>query len=238
MKLSRLTPAGITKFSEFLDEVRVSGVGSLPVEIITDPELSQIVTGELDMPAVQFSDRLAAAVYVDELIELAGLSDIERDDGFWAWLSAYHFSALCPTNTASGALKPGERARWIPEPTNFRRYYRHLLAGPTDLQVAQGRSESGACAPMWFGQRTRRSRRAACVADGARLESSARRAGQRLYVDPASGRLKRGAGGKGPGSPRRLADIVNQFDLTFDLYGMTTTGLQSLLPKEFDRFLS
>ena len=58
----------------------------------------------------------------------------------------------------------------------------------------------------------------------------------RLYVDPATGTLKRGAGGKGAGSPRRLADVINQFDLTWDLYGMSADGMLSLLPKEFKRF--
>lgn len=57
-----------------------------------------------------------------------------------------------------------------------------------------------------------------------------------LYVDPSTGKAKSGAGGKGPGSARRLADMVNQLDLTWDLYAMFPKGLLTLLPKEFDRF--
>jgi hypothetical protein len=57
-----------------------------------------------------------------------------------------------------------------------------------------------------------------------------------LYYDSTSGRAKRGAGGKGLGSPRRLADIIDQFNLTWDLYTMTLEEILELLPDEFDKF--
>src|SRR5262249_16830000 len=58
----------------------------------------------------------------------------------------------------------------------------------------------------------------------------------RLYVDPATNRPRRGAGGKSAGSARRLADVLEQFDVTWDLYTLTPDGLLTLLPHEFDRF--
>jgi hypothetical protein len=58
----------------------------------------------------------------------------------------------------------------------------------------------------------------------------------RLYHASATGSFKRGAGTKTRGAPRRLADLLNQLDLTFYLYGMTADELLALLPKEFDRF--
>ena len=57
-----------------------------------------------------------------------------------------------------------------------------------------------------------------------------------LYYDAASGSFKRGAGAKARGAPRRFADLLNQLDLTYYLYGMNTSELLALLPKEFDRF--
>jgi hypothetical protein len=57
-----------------------------------------------------------------------------------------------------------------------------------------------------------------------------------LYFDKENHAPKKGSGGKADGSPRRLADILNQFDLTFDLYSVPQAGLLALLPKEFDRF--
>jgi hypothetical protein len=57
-----------------------------------------------------------------------------------------------------------------------------------------------------------------------------------LYFDTTAKKPKKGSGGKADGSPRRLADIINQYDLTYDLYALTEDGLLGLLPKEFDRF--
>lgn len=57
-----------------------------------------------------------------------------------------------------------------------------------------------------------------------------------LYFNPATDRLKAGAAGKGPGSARRVADVIQQFDLTWDVYGMDPSKFLGLLPSEFDRF--
>jgi len=50
------------------------------------------------------------------------------------------------------------------------------------------------------------------------------------------GSLRRGAGGKGPGSARRLGDVLMQFDRTFDLHSMDGTQLLEMLPPEFHKF--
>jgi|JI10StandDraft_1071094.scaffolds.fasta_scaffold178986_4 hypothetical protein len=63
-------------------------------------------------------------------------------------------------------------------------------------------------------------------------------AATRLYFDSASNSLKRGSGSKTKGAPRRLANLLNQLDLTWYLYGMTSDEILTLLPKEFDRFRS
>jgi hypothetical protein len=56
---------------------------------------------------------------------------------------------------------------------------------------------------------------------------------QRLYTDRFTGRPTRGAGGKGSGSPRRLALIANQLALTHDIRNMPTENFLKLLPEEF-----
>jgi hypothetical protein len=61
-------------------------------------------------------------------------------------------------------------------------------------------------------------------------------AATRLYYDSGKGRNRTGLSGKGPGSPRRFADILSQLDLTWDLHSLSTEELLSLLPAEFDEF--
>jgi hypothetical protein len=58
-------------------------------------------------------------------------------------------------------------------------------------------------------------------------------AARRLYTDPRTGRPKRGAGGQGKGSPRRLALIANQLALTYDIHKMSVDQFMKILPREF-----
>ena len=59
----------------------------------------------------------------------------------------------------------------------------------------------------------------------------------KLYIDPISGKAKKGSGGAGPGSPRRLtAAYLNQIDLTVDYRGMSANEILKILPEEFSRF--
>jgi hypothetical protein len=64
----------------------------------------------------------------------------------------------------------------------------------------------------------------------------------RLYVSrgeelPGGWGLKRGARSKNkPGTMRRLGKVLRQFDLTYDLYGMSGPQIYDLLPKEFNKF--
>jgi hypothetical protein len=60
----------------------------------------------------------------------------------------------------------------------------------------------------------------------------------RLYYDSSreNRHFKVGAAGKGAGSARRYVDVLMQFDLTWDLYSMTTDEILAMLPDEFDRF--
>ena len=62
----------------------------------------------------------------------------------------------------------------------------------------------------------------------------------RLYYDSApngTGRPKRGALTRTrPGNLRRLVAVIQQFDLTYDLYAMSPDEILDLLPDEFTRW--
>jgi len=67
------------------------------------------------------------------------------------------------------------------------------------------------------------------------------KAAVKLYVKQTGDywSLKRGAAdskGKRPGSLRRLITVIDQFSLTYDLYGMNDDEILDLLPSEFERW--
>src|SRR3954468_3930692 len=189
MKLSKFTPVGLIWFSDFLDSVRATGAGAVPEHILTDADFSTVVAS-VDVPDQQFGSRLEAAEFLDRLFTAANLSDAERDAGLWAWLAARYFTVLC--RTSGGVLKPGERARWILEATNFQRYYRHLLAGPYFIYRAH-RDDPTRARALLCGSVNAPGDVAEQLAS--RIELVSNRAlvevASRLYVDPTTGKLKR-----------------------------------------------
>ena len=59
---------------------------------------------------------------------------------------------------------------------------------------------------------------------------------QRLYYDPEKGRIKRGAGGKEAGTPRRLMDFFRQIELNYDLQSVSESKFWDMIPAEFSKF--
>lgn len=58
-----------------------------------------------------------------------------------------------------------------------------------------------------------------------------------LYLDESSKTgFKLGAGGDGPGSPRRFRDVFWQFVETYHMQGMDKEQIVNLLPSEFDKY--
>ena len=235
MKLRRLTESGINQFGQYLEQLRAAPTTPPPSWLLTDEAASEAVS-DLEVAQREFDSRFDVAAYLDDLVKTAGIQAGERDVGLWAWLSLLHFDQVCPSKD-NGERKPGERARHIPDVQNFQRYYRHLLLGPFAIYRAHADKPDRARGVLM----------AQVSAPGDVVEQLASRQElitnqsvmsvvTSLYFDPSLQKPKKGSGGKADGSPRRLADIINQYDLTYDLYALTEDGLMGLLPKEFDRF--
>lgn len=232
----RLNDLGIQRFSEFLDSLKTDAPQGPPVDILADPQTSEDLGCQIYIEKKSFASRFEAAEYLYKNLDTSGLKGIERDRGLWAWLSLFYFDQLCPADEG-GRRKPGELARWLPDVTNYKRYYRHLLAGPYLIYRAHRDQPKRAlallCQPLHSpGDIVEQlASRQEIVTNKAIVECATK-----LYVDPKTGKPKTGAGGKGAGSARRLADVLNQLDLTWDLYAMSADQLLKLLPPEFDRF--
>ena len=235
MKLRRLRDLGEQRMTEFLDSLKSDAPTSFPSEVLSDPAYCEAVS-EAKVESREFENKYDLASYLHDLFKRADLVDVVSDRGLWSWLSLYYFSLLCPRDRG-GRFKPGARARWIPEVNNYQRYYRHLLAGPYRIfyfhRDQPERTRALLCGPI--------------SAQGELIEQLASRhelitnrhlidAVTTLYYDPKNRKNKRGAGGKGAGSPRRLAHVIDQFNLTWDLYETTPREFLALLPSEFDRF--
>ena len=234
--LRRFNPLGISRIDEWLDRLPPDGQGAVPVELLSDPALTEQLADELVIEARSFETRMIWAQYIERVLSELPTRAVQADAGMWVWLTVFYFDQVCPPD-AGGKRKVGQRARYVPTSTNFRTYYRHLLQGPWQI-IRAHRSDPERVLGVLAGALYRPGDIAEQLASRQELVTSGTvmECATRLYIDPTTRAMKRGAGGAGRGSPRRLADILAQFDVTYDIYSMDAPTLLAMLPGEFNRF--
>ena len=121
---------------------------------------------------------------------------------------------------------------------DYRKYYRHLVAGPYLIYRAHRDNPSRVLAVL-AGPVNQPGDIAEQLASRQEIvtNKAAMALATTLYISPSTQRPKKGAAGRGPGSARRFADILNQFDLTWDLYAMQVEAMLKMMPPEFKRFI-
>jgi hypothetical protein len=237
MKAGRLNESGIAIFAGWLETLKQGGSVQAPASLLTNPETTEALAVAVEVEQRTFANRFEAAEYLFTRFTAAGLTDVDNDRGLWAWLSLFYFDAVCPAGKG-GSRKPGAQPRHIPEPGNFQRYYRHLLGGPYRIYRAHRDDPKRAMALLCQSLDTpgdvveQLASRQEVVTNPGVLALATK-----LYVDKATQRIKPRAGGKSSGSARRLIDVLDQFDLTWDLYASTGDELAAVMPKEFAKFL-
>jgi hypothetical protein len=233
MNIRRLTDAGLERMEGFLRSLTTGHPELYSDQILTDAATSEALAVQIRVERRPFPRRFDVAEYLHE--RLGGLREPERDKRLWAWLALYWFEQLCPPDK-HGKRKPGDLTRWIPRLDSSLRYYRHLLLGPYLVYKVHSEDPHRAMCILCQPIHTPGDVVEQIVARPQLVTSPAVvGAATDLYCD-GNGVLRRGAGGKGAGSARRLADVIMQFDLTYDLHTLDAGRLFSMLPREFDRF--
>lgn len=235
MNVLRLTTAGLAEMNRWLDDVHGKPASPVPPDFLGPGTLAEPTGYAGTLQPRNFVNRFEWAQYIHGCLRDVPSSTIQADTGLWAWLTLFFFELVAPAS--GGIRKLGQRARYVPTGSDFRTYYRHLLAGPWQIFDAH-REEPERTRATLAGRIDKPGELYEQLASRMELATSStvQAVATVLYMDTASGRLKRGASTKGPGSPRRLADTLMQFDRTFDIYAMPVPSLIRLLPREFDRF--
>lgn len=230
-----LNEKGIQILREYLAELRIGLTGPAPVELLEDPGYTAKMKEGLEFEKLSFDSKLDMAKYLFEKFQNLPSSQIDQNIGLWSWLSLYYFDLVCPLNNA-GKRNPGQDCRHILD-LDFRRYYRHLLNGPYNIFRFHGERAplllSGPLdKPSKFYEEL--SSRQGFVTNKGVIEAA-----NLLYYDPRRKGPKSGAGGptRKPGRLLRFIDVVQQLDLTYDLFSMKGEEVLTLLPSEFDEWI-
>jgi hypothetical protein len=226
-----LNRLGIDRLRAYLAELRAGATAPPPAELLDDRAYSHELPADVTVDVEAFGDRLAVGRHLSERLDALGAEITDRDEGLWAWLSLVYFDQLCPVSE-NGSRHPGQDYRHIPE-FGYRHRHRHLLFGPYQMYRRHGElsalllagpvhSESG----LYHEIASRRD----LVANRGVLRAAAM-----LYLDRRRRRPKHGAVSHGhAGTVRRFVRVLQQLDMTYDIFGLSGEQILELLPEEFD----
>ena len=228
--LYEFNAAGLDAFEKvFTGQINDSAID--PV----DSTLASQVQGTKPFAPAEFSTAKAMAQAVLASIGTANLFDLLPNTGLWAWLTFVMRDQVFKRE-GDGTWKVGEVHRWYPSnPNDWQKGQRHLVRMPVLLlKSLGGTADHLLCsAPSVLPEI-----REQLTSQQDMFNPSFQQVARELYFNDAAGTLKRGAGGKSGGTPRRLAKVRQQLDVTWDLEDLDPAKIIETLPAEFSRFKS
>jgi hypothetical protein len=238
MNVRILNQAGMAEASAILDRLRSGELENIPSTFLQSDEFSTETALEIRRPREgEIQNRWFLGVWLWQKLQAVGDdSALIASTGLWTWLAFFLFDTIAPARARGRSIL--EDARYILARGDYRKYYRHLVAGPYLMikthsdspHIVRGLLSTLPDSPGDVYEQL--ASRPQIVNSRAAVALATR-----LYYDSASQRVRRGGAGAGPGSARRYANILMQYDVTFDLYTVEEEKLLTMLPKEFDRFL-
>jgi hypothetical protein len=228
--------AGIQRFREYLKEIKESKKHDIDKDLLFNDEYSYTV-GDIEIRPSSFESKLEAAEYLYEIIQKITIKDKFYNVGLWTWLAAYYFDSICPIRPNGTRKVKKEYYYILPAAREWKTQYRHLLAGPVRIYTFHGPYAK----ILLFGS---------VDVEGEFTEQVASRkdivvnkgiisALIDLYWDETTHRPIRGCAPnkKTAGTLRRFLDVIQQFDLTYDLFSMSGKQIMNLLPQEFAEYI-
>lgn len=236
-----LNADGVSRFERYLNQLRGGLDQPPPADLLFASAYTAVVDPAVVVEQRAFGNRYEFGTYLARQLTSLDRRAISRNSGLWTWLSLYYFEQLCPATTNATRKVRSIKAYVLPTRYDYRIYYRHLVRTPWLVAIDHGNFAKVLLIP------TGASDDAPLATRGEIIEQMASRqdylgnpsiieAAYRLYFDEKRGKPRRGAGGSAGGSPRRLAAILQQLGLTFDLGACRPETLHKLLPAEFDRW--
>lgn len=231
-----LNTEGLEKFSAYLAMLRAEPAKTPPFDLLTDGRYSDPFEPPVTIEPRSFTSAYEIGTYMIEVFQNSEDRLISRNHGLWSWLALFYFDQLCKLD-ASGNRKPLEDAVYVLEERfSFRRYYRHGIRTPWMAVKEHGEHAKVLLLTTGKGTRTDINEQLGAYqhlfANKTIIASA-----YAMYFDKAHQKPRRGAGGKGGGSARRLASIARQLELTYDLQECTPSKFLALLPSEFNSWV-
>lgn len=223
---------GKNRFQDYIQELRQNPLISRPdlnMEEFSVEFLPQVFIDETK----KFKTKLELAEYLEDCFKKSDLKreDVLKIDDLWTWLAYIWFDQLAPLRGGLRYIK--EDAKYICS-SEYRDYYRHLIAGPYGIYSLHGKDNSHIFlySPVYehndFIEQF--ASRQFIISYKNIVEAI-----NKLYFDTRTNNPKRGVQSRTQaGNIRRFVSIIQQLELTYDIYSMTSEQIIDLLPPEFN----
>jgi len=236
-QVRKLNQKGIEVFQIYINELNKGKQESPLFPILYDKTYSTPLDPIVEIENIKFESRLDAAKYFSKIFSNLNSQQVSIDVGLWSWLSLYYFDQVCPIDKL-GMRYPGRGYRHILEP-GYRFGHRHLLGG---AYLVYGTYELGdELSKLLLTTPINResafhhelTSRMNFITNKSILEAASA-----LYLEPKNNLPKKGSTNwKTPGNLRRFIDVLQQFELTYDLFSLTGKQILKLLPPEFIKWI-
>ena len=255
------TPNGMSEFQARWLEASQQGRALNVSDMLEHASWSRVISNDLVVDLREFANRRECGEYFLELFdsvesELMALRiDPANSVELWTWLSAFWSEWLQQKDGQQLRLGNGgplgEKSRWVFEPTNRRRYYRHLLAGPYLIVAANRDNPSRAQILLWNDVVHPNTRwvETICGSEEVITNKELLRALSDNLLDPANGKpnssakslTRRGSYFRSrdldeAGTIDRLTQVYNQLAKTWDLNVTELEQMATLFGEEFFNF--
>ncbi len=233
MKIRKLNKSGIKEFERFVENLRNGGKQNTPHYLLTDPATSEPLEFELELDTGKFDSRYELGVYLAEKLNNTDVQKVIGDSGFWSALALFWFDQLCPLKT-DGSRKPSMVYNYVLS-ENYNHRPRHAIFTTWQLVDLYGEhshyllSRELPVRGELIEQLMARQYFLSC--------EGIMQAASKLYYDSERKTFKKGAAGRtSAGCVYRFVNWLQQLEINYDLFSISSEDLIGLMPKEFDRF--
>lgn len=236
MNARRFNDKGLATFGEYVFQARSLARSGEPVppvaaDLLVDPLQTEPLDYVIPDEEPSFESKLAIGEFVAGVVPENAFDKARQDAPFWTWLSARYFDQITQNRT-----KLKEPRAYVAG-LSFQEFYRHIILGSAYLHFSCGGDTSRVRVLLYDEPTTMNEVMVQfgsyqTLMQNRELQSVI----QHLYFDEKRQKIKKGAGGKGAGAPRRLMNFLRQIELNYDLASITESRFMSMLPTEFAKF--
>lgn len=229
----KLNKAGIGEFNRFIENLRDGGKQNTPDYLLTDPSTSEELGFSLELDNRNFESRYDLGLHLVEAFADENIQVLIGDTGFWSGLALFWFDQLSPLKK-DGTRKVSQVYNYVLS-ENYKHRPRHAIF--TTWQLIDH-----------HGDKARFLLSKELPVRGELIEQIMARqyflsckgiigAASMLYYDTETATFKRGSTGrKSAGCVYRFVNWLQQLEVNYDLFSMSSDDFLSIMPKEFDRF--